>query len=378
MVVGLLNAQSGPWAGLGGDINTGFNAYVEAHDGKLGGHSVTVKMADPGNTVAQAGTSAHRVVEQDHAQVVVGFINSALAYAVGPYMETSKVPLIITGAGADGLTQKAASPYIFRVGNSSSQPTLPLGDYTCKELGYKTATVIALDYSFGWEAAGGFARGFTNAGCEIVQEIYAPTGTQDWSAYVGKIDKKSQVVAMAVPGADGVRLLRAYRSYGVQLPIVAYGGTVDQTVLPTQGDTAAGVISMFGYSTALDTPANKEFMEAFQKAGGKQPNAYAEDGWSAAAALDAALAKIDGNVDSAAIVAALKGLSFETARGTIQFDEHGQAIFDMYVRTVEKVDGHWQNTVTKTLPKVSQFWTFDPEKYMALPPYEKLKGTWAK
>lgn len=376
VVVGLLHAQSGPWAGLGTDINNGFNTYLKSHDGKLGGHPIVVKTADPGNAVAQASTSAHQLVERDKVQVVAGFINSALAYATGPYLTSVKVPLVITGAGADGLTQSAASPFVFRVGNSSSQPTLPLGDYTCKELKHTKATVIALDYSFGWEAAGGFARGFTNAGCNVVQEIYAPTGTQDWSAYVSKIDPSAEVVAMAVPGADGVRLLRAYRSYGVKLPIVAYGGTVDETVLPAQGETAKGILSMFGYSTVLDSPENAQFVKDYKALTNKLPNAYAEDGFAAAAALDAALEKIDGEVTSEAIVSALKGLSFNSARGAIQFDDNGQAIFDMYIREVSEVDGAWANKVVNKIPEVSQFWTFDPAEYMKLPKYEDVKNTW--
>jgi hypothetical protein len=34
--------------------------------------------------------------------------------------------------------------------------------------------------------------------------------------------------------------------------------------------------------------------------------------------------------------------------------------------------------VIETYPKVSQFWRYDPQKYLQLPAYAKLKGTWVK
>ena len=167
--------------------------------------------------------------------------------------------------------------------------------------------------------------------------------------------------------------MRDYRGFGVKQPIVAYGGTVDQTVLPSQGATAEGIISTFGYSTTLDNPENK----AFVKAVGKSANAYTEDGYAAAAAVDAALAKITKSADASAIKDALKGLSFTSARGKIAFDKYGQGVFDMYVRKVTKQDGAYVNKVIDTIDDVSQFWSIPADKYLQLPSYESLKGSWA-
>jgi branched-chain amino acid transport system substrate-binding protein len=43
----------------------------------------------------------------------------------------------------------------------------------------------------------------------------------------------------------------------------------------------------------------------------------------------------------------------------------------MYVRKVEKKGDKYQNSVIHTYEGVSQFWKYDPEKYLKEPPYSK-------
>lgn len=371
--VGLLNPATGPFAQLGTDVNAGFEAYLKSKGGVLSGYGIKVAKADEGTDAAQGTTKARQLVEQDKSQVVVGLVNSAIAYAVAPYLEQSNVPLLVTVAGADGLTRKE-NGNTYRLSYTSSQDSMPAGPYSCKDLGYKKTVVLALDYSFGWEAAGGFARTYKEAGCEIVQEIYAPLGTQDWGPYVNQVKKDADAVYVVAPGQDGVRLLKAYRDFGLKLPIVAHGATVDETILPTEGATADGVVSSLHYTPQIDSPQNKALLDAHD---GKA-NQYLEDGWAAAQTLEAALAQIDSDPTPEKIRAALAKVKIEAPRGPLSFDAYGQAIYPVYIRKVENKDGKRVNAIVTTVPGVSQFGPYDPATYLAFPGYEKLKGTWAK
>jgi len=59
---------------------------------------------------------------------------------------------------------------------------------------------------------------------------------------------------------------------------------------------------------------------------------------------------------------------------------------DFYLREVRNVEDdpfgndrvNKANVVVHTFPDVSQFWTVEPDAYLQLPAYEKLKGTWAR
>lgn len=377
VTVGLLNPTSGPFAALGRDVNAGFQTYLDSKKGVLSGYGIEVVKEDEANDAGKATTKARQLVEQNKAQIVMGLVNSAVAYAVAPYLEKAEVPLLITVAGADGLTRTKGGN-VFRVSYTSSQDTMPAGEYTCKTLGHKTAAIVALDYSFGWEGAGGFARTYEDAGCDVVQEIYAPLATQDWGPYVNQIKKSVDAVYVVSPGSDGIRFFKAYRGFGVKVPVIAHGSTTDEQLLSTQADTAKGAITSLHYTPQLDTDVNKKFVKQFKDATDRGANQYAEDGYTAAMTLEAALADIEGKASAATIEDALAGVSIEAPRGPMTFDEYGQAVYNVYMRKVEKKDGAWVNEPIEEFPKTSQFWTYDPEEYLAFPTYEKLKGTWSK
>lgn len=377
LTVGLLNPATGPFAALGEDVNAAFELYLEGKGGTLGGYGIEVVKEDTANDPGIATQKARQLVEQAGAGIVVGLVNSGVAYAVAPYIEEAGVPLLITVAGADGLTRTKDSN-VFRVSYTGSQDTMPAGDYVCNELGHKTASIVGLDYSFGWEAAGGFARTYEDAGCEIVQELYAPLGTQDWAPFVTQIDREAEVVFAVTPGSDAVRFFKAAQGFGLKTPIFAHGSTTDEQLLPTMGDTAKGVKTSLHYSPLIDNPVNEEFVAAWTEATSRSANQYAEDGWAAAQTLEAALTEIEGEATGEAIREAMRDVEIEAPRGPLSFDEYGQAVYSVYFREVVQQDGEWVNQVIDSVPDVNQFYEYTPEEYLAFPPYEKLKGTWAE
>ncbi|SDX80263.1 branched-chain amino acid transport system substrate-binding protein [Modestobacter sp. DSM 44400] len=377
LTVGLLNPLTGPFAALGEDVNAGFELYLDSKGGQLSDYGINVVKEDPANDPGVATTKARQLVQQEGAGIVIGLVNSGVAYAVAPYLESAGVPLMITVAGADGLTRTKGGN-LFRVSYTGSQDTMPAGDYVCKELGLKTAAIVGLDYSFGWEASGGFARTYEDAGCKVVQELYAPLATQDWAPYVTQINRDADVVFAVTPGSDAVRFLKAYRGFGLDTPIFAQGSTTDEQLLPTMGETADGVMSSLHYSPVIDNPANKTFVDAWTEKYDRSTNQYAEDGWAAAQALEAALSDVKGEPTGDGITNAMRNVSIDAPRGALRFDEYGQAIYDVYMRKVTKQDGKWVNKVVDTVPAVNQFYTYDVDEYLQFPPYDKLKGTWAK
>lgn len=375
VVVGLVNPVTGPFAALGEDVNAGFEAYLDSRDGVLSGHPVEVLSEDTANDTATAQEAVVRLVD-DGADMLAGFVNSGVANGVSATLVDTGVPLVITTAGADALTQRNAADTIFRLSYTSSQDAMPLGDYACEELGYETVAIVGLDYAFGWEAASGFAKVYEDAGCDVVQEVYAPLATADWAPFVQQLDTDADAVWAVIPGADGIRFMQAYRDFGVELPLLAHGATTDEQILPEQGDTALGAITTLHYSAAIDTPENAELTEVFEAATGNSVSQYAEHGWAAAMVLEAALAAIDGEVTSEALTAAIGDVRIDAPRGPLAFDDFGQAIHTVYVREVQEVDGELVNAIIDEYPETSQFWTYDPEEFLSGTPLGELRGTW--
>ena len=109
------------------------------------------------------------------------------------------------------------------------------------------------------------------------------------------------------------------------------------------------------YSAALDTPANKRFVAAYQKFTGKSPGYYSSSCYTCARFIAEGLKAAGGDAENReAFVAAMRKVEIlDEPRGPIKLDQWGNPIQNIYVRRVERVGGALQNTVVHTYPNVS-------------------------
>jgi branched-chain amino acid transport system substrate-binding protein len=377
--VGLLDPASGPSAPEGSEVDAGFRYFLATHGDKLGGFDVDLRTGDEGVTSAAAIAVAHQLIEQDSVDAVVGVLNSVDAYALAPYFDAQKKLLLIAGAGADGLTQGGASRTIFRVSHTSSQDVMPLGDYVCHRMLLRTAVLVAADTPYGTEAAGGFARAYTDAGCRILQESYVSPGSIDWVGTTAKFDKRAQVVFAAVSIEDAVSFLDAFRASDLHAGLVSDGALVDERLLPQERERATGVTSGLHYASIGTNGANLNFRLGYEALSAKPATQFVENGYVAAQMLSAALEKLPaGPLKSDALLAALRTADVDAPRGRVHFDHYQQAVNNVYIRRVRQIGGRFRNDVIETYASVSQFWQYDALRYLQLPDYAKLKGTWAR
>ena len=373
ITVGALNPLTGIIAQGGIDANDGFALYVDNAGGSLAGWEIEIVSEDTESTLEVATTKIRKLVDVDEVDFMFGLGSTPVAYGLRDYIDSSGIPFIITQAGADGLTQTVPSPYISRVTYTGSQNTMPLGDYTCTELGYQTATLLAFDFGFGWEAAGGFARTFEDAGCDVIQEIYTPIATQDYAPFLQQVSPDAEVLMFVLSPAASVTLWRAIDDFGLDIPVVGHGAINDEQFLEQAAGTSEGAVSGMHYSQAVDNPQNAEFVESFRAATGREPGFNAEAGYLAAQVLEAALEITGADGDNPEVLAeAIRQVELDAPGGPFRFDEFGQGVFNVYILQTEG----GANTIVETFEDTTQFWTYDPEEYLAMDPYESLKGTW--
>jgi branched-chain amino acid transport system substrate-binding protein len=281
--VGFIYPDSGPFAQLGLDLRDGFLLYWSQVGNKAGGRAVEVLVETKGSNKPDEGlTKARRLVERDKVHILGGIIATPVAYALRSYVIEKKVPIIIMNAGADELTKKLRSPYIFRSSFSNSDGSHPTGEWLYKQ-GYRKAVLMASDFGGSIEHIGGVARTFTEAGGQVIQEIYPPLNTADFAPYLAQIRRDTDVVVTAIFGADALRFVKQYAEYGLKgkLPLVGKAITLED-ILPAQGDAVIGVLSVFHYSTALDAPENKRFVEAYTAKYKRTPTGMSDQAYVAA------------------------------------------------------------------------------------------------
>ena len=57
--------------------------------------------------------------------------------------------------------------------------------------------------------------------------------------------------------------------------------------------------------------------------------------------------------------------------GPVRLDEYGTPVLDIHIRKVARVNGKLTNTIIKTYPQVSQFWTYDPKQFIQQPVFSR-------
>jgi branched-chain amino acid transport system substrate-binding protein len=373
--LGFLTVDSGPLAAGGKQMEQGIQLFLKERNSTLSGRKVELIMADTAGQPALTKTKTQELVERDRVNLIIGPLAAFEALAITDYIKQAEMPIISDSAAAEDLTQRKPNPWFVRAVATSAQPNHALADYAAKDLHMKRMAMIADDFAYGQEGAAGFQRVFEDAGGKIVQKLWPPLNAADYGTFIAQIKQNVDGIYAGFAGANGLRFLKQYEEYGLKgkIPVLASMTTVDEGVLKNMGEEAAGVVSTGWYSAAIDTPENEKFVAAFRAAYGADPGYYSMGAYLAGLFLENALNAVHGKIeDKAAFMKALRGVKLkESPLGPVSLDEHGNPVFTIYIRKVEKRDGRLMNTVVHTYPNVSQFWTYDPQKFLAAPVYSR-------
>jgi branched-chain amino acid transport system substrate-binding protein len=373
--VGFIAPLSGPNAQNGRDILNGLLLYMEEIGYRAGGRPIEILVEDDEAIPAVGLTKARKLVERDKVHLMAGALLSSTGYALAPYIDSMRVPMVYPVVSADDLTQRRRSKWIVRTGYSGSQPNHAFGEYAYHTLKIRKVATIALDYAFGWESVGGFERTFEAEGGKITQRIWCPVSVHDFAPYLAQISRDVDAVYALFLGRSALQFMRQYREFGLKqrVRLIGAGTTTDEHVLPFMGDEALGVVTALHYSAALATPANTTFVAAYRAHYQRVPSYYSESMYTGAKWFVAAIEAVRGQVeDSTAFVDALRRVTLQDLpRGPVRLDEYGNPIENVYIRKVERVNGALQNTVIETFPEVSQFWKYAPADYLKQPLYTR-------
>jgi len=372
--IGFLTVRTGALAAGGKQMEEGMNLFLKERNYTLAGRKVQVIYADTGGSPPQAKTKTQELVEKDHVQVIIGPLATFEALAIDDYIKRAAVPLITpTSAAQKDLAQQKQSDYVIHAVGTAAQPMHVLGDFAARKAGMKTIASVADDFTYGHEGSAGFQAGFEAAGGKVIQKLWPPLNVGDYGSYASQIKSDADGVYAGFAGINGLRFLKQYAEYGVKKPVFGNPTCVDEGILKNMGDEALGVYSASWYSAELDTPENKRFVDAVMKEYKVVPGFYTASTYVAAMQLEAALNMIGGKIeDKPAFIKALHTARLEASPiGPIRIDEYGKPVLNIYVRKVERKNGRLVNSIVATYPNVTQFWNFDPAKFLSAPVYSR-------
>jgi branched-chain amino acid transport system substrate-binding protein len=373
--IGFIAPLTGTWAQTGTDMVTGTKMFLEEVKYSAGGRKIELIVEDEGSTPATAITKARKLLAHDKVDIVAGIFLTSGAYAVAPLCEEAGVPLVITLSGGDDLTQRKRTKNLIRVSYTGCQFGHVAGDYAYNKLGWRRVAILGWEHAYGQEVIGSFMRVFEEAGGKVVQRIYTPLTTLDFSPYVSSLKRNVDGLFEVVTVTPSIRFLRSLRASGYldDKKALSVALSTDESFLQELGETGLGVMSTDIYSAALQTPENNQFKEKIFKLTGKDPTSGILNSYSGADWIVRGINAVNGDVENRErLLQALRAVEIPNSpRGPLKLDKYGHAIENVYIRRVDKVNNRYQNTVIDTYPMVSQFWKYNPEEYLKQPVYTR-------
>src|SRR5215471_15790209 len=374
--IGFLTVLTGPLAAGGQQQEEGAGLFLNERNGMITGRKVELITQDTTGNPAVARTKTQELVERHKVPVMIGPLATNEALAMDGYIRDTKVPLITTTSAATvDLKGHAVNPWVLHAFGTAPQVTYPLGDYAAKTLGYKRMAIVAEDFTYGHEGAGGFHLAFEAAGGKIVQKLWPPLNAPDYAPYLAQIKPDLDGIYMGFAGSNPLRFLKQFNDYGLKGKIAVLGNTTstDEGILKLMGEEAIDTFSAGWYAAGLDTADNKKFVTGINAEYQHDPGFYTAGPYTALLIIEEALKVTGGDTDNApAFLKAMHDVRLSQGPiGPVRLDEYGTPILDIYVRKVARVNGRLANTILKTYPQVSQFWTYDPAQFVTQPPFSR-------
>jgi branched-chain amino acid transport system substrate-binding protein len=352
--VGLIVPMTGGQASTGKQIDNAIKLYMQQHGDTVAGKKIEIILKDDAALPDNTKRLAQELIVNDKVNVIAGMGVTPSAFAAAPLATQGKIPLVVMAAGTSVITEK--SPYIVRTSFTLAQSSTIIGDWAVKN-GIKKVATLTSDYAPGNDALNFFKEHFTAGGGQIVEEVKVPLANPDFAPFLQRMkDAKPDAMFVFVPAGQGGNFMKQYAERGLDksgIKVIGPGDVTDDDLLKDMGDAAMGVVTAHIYSVDHPSALNKEFVAAYRKAYNTRPGFMAVGGYDGIHLIYEALKKDGGKTEGDQLLAAMKGLSWESPRGPVSIDPESRDIVqNVYIRKVEKKDGELYNVEFQTFEAV--------------------------
>ena len=356
--IGVFEPASGD-SGAGGKQETlGMQfANQETPTVEIGGVTYDVELvyADNGSDTTKAPSAANSLVDAG-VSVVLGSYGSGVSIAGSEIFMNASIPAI--GVTCTNPQVTAGNSHYFRICFLDPFQGTVLANYAFKELGATTAyTLGELGNDYDQGLCTYFKQAFEGLGGTVIPESF-PTGTADFTSYLtNAANYGAQVFFCPVSIAYSTQIIQQASSQGVTFPILG-GDTLDSNKV---AEAAKGTNVQIIITTFYQEGAAPEFDEGIKAWLNADSEAMTNNGGNDMIAAVSAMGydayyvalealKAAGSTDSAAVMAALPGVTYDGVSGHIEFDETGDAIrSSAFVKKINNETGEWEFVAEQTV-----------------------------
>lgn len=353
--VGVIIPMTGAFQSNGKQIEAAIKAYTKEKGDTVAGRKIEFILRDDRGAPENANRFAQELIAQDRVSILTGFGNTPAALSAAAFAAKAKVPQVIMVAATSSTVEK--SPYIVRTSQSIPQIASVIGQWAPKS-GPKTFVSIVSEYGPGLDAEEWFARTVEVHGGRVIEKLKVPLANPDFAPFLQRAaDAKPDALFVFVPTGAGGNFMKQFVERGLDkagMKLVAMSDLTDDDLLNNMGDAALGAVTGGPYSASHDSPENKAFVAKFKAANpNMRPNVVAVGAWDALELIYRAVEVTKGDTNGDALIAAMKGQSWNSPRGPISIDPATRDIIqNIYMRKVEHHDGELYNMEFETFPNV--------------------------
>ena len=333
--IGVFGPLTGDAAAMGSSEKEAVELAVkEKNDaGGIRGKKIEVIYGDDAGKPEEAVNVAKRLISRDEALITVGSISSPASLAASQISRQSETAQIVVSGTAQRITTQG-NKWVFRSPVPDTKLVADLANFVHEKFpNLKKFAFLYVNDDFGRGGFEAFKAAGQKYGFEIVADERYTRGDIDFTAQLGRIKASpAQALVEWSRYTEGALIAKQYVQTGMDLVRFGSDGVASPKYIELGGPAVDGVYftTHFSVATGADIPAAKVFIEKYQKAYGRVPDAYAAEAYDAITLALLAVEKA-GKEDRAAIRDALAGISFESVRGPFKFDEKGDPLLLTHV-----------------------------------------------
>lgn len=351
--IGLIDTYSGGAAAFCKPALVGWQMVADEFNSKggLNGRKIELITRDDKFKADEALAHARELILKENVDFLAGTVSSSSALAVSEFAKSKKKLFMIHIARSHRLTGDKGHHYVFAGCPNAAIEGLAGGAFAAA-MPYKKWYIIGEDYEYGHSIADNFWKGLTKnkPGVEKVGEAWPKLQETDYAPYLTALAASKPEAVYVAFGASGlITFMKQAKLFGLfeKVPVFAFGFADSLFPKVLKDDMPTGAYGGGNYLWYFpDTPANKAFVAKYKEYTAKEGKAdpYPSGigvfgGYTSAKFLTDAILKA-GTTDTEKVIAALEGLTIETAVGpiTMRKCDH-QAATPAFWGKFEKVEG---------------------------------------
>jgi len=317
--------------------------------GEVAGRKLEIVLEDSAGDPTISADKARKMLEYDNVVAMVAPVMGHAAAAVAAWSKPYQIPVVAPYGTYDLLE----GGNVFLPFGTTAGYTYDMGLYVAKDLGFKTATALIVDYAYGHDALRGFTAGLQEGGGKVIQVQLEPFGEMDYAPYLTALEPADyffhQINCATFPA-----FIKQYREFGIEMPVgIANTGAAPEVLLNELGDITLGIYCEGPYSSfSPNTPENKQVVDWYKAKYGVYPEEDLAVAYVPLMIIVKAIEATGGDTTPEALNKAMRKIEVTTFQGAVSFDESGLGIFTSYIQQVQKIGDRYSWVEVKTIPDI--------------------------